>query len=165
MHHDDTPDNGAPPPRLVIERGLATIEHLNIRKVGDDKSELATDIKVAFSKLPATVLDYFDPLLRGFLWTEDEQGGLFVRSPMMQPIAFANEVTAEVRIADMEWFAGKAKKFAVSPVDGGVVDMTCSVSVSPTASEVARLAKLVQDGAFVSIAQPEDLFSVGGGAS
>lgn len=159
---DDIPYNGAPPPRLVIQQGLATIEHLNIRKVGDDKQELATDIKLSFSKLPADVLDFFDPMLRGFLWTEDQQGGLFVRSPLMQPIQFANEVVAEVTISGMEWFAAKAKKFAISPVDGGVVDLTCSVSVSPTAAEVAKLAKLVQDGAFVSIAQPEDLFAASG---
>jgi hypothetical protein len=50
------------------------------------------------------------------------------------------------------------KKFAFSPRDGGVVDLSCSVTICPSADEVGDLARLVQDGARVSIEGPPDLF-------
>jgi hypothetical protein len=158
--------NNPTPTRLAITHSVATISHINIRKEGaDDKKELAADIKLLFPKLPGTVVECFDAGLAPLFWTEDNDGGLFVRSPLMEAIGFANEVhNADVSIADMRWPACKVKRFALSPVDGGYVNLTCSVSIMPSSTEVAKLAKLVQDGAFVTIEQPEDLFSEPGAA-
>jgi len=63
-----------------------------------------------------------------------------------------------LRIDGARFPGSDVKKFALTPRDGGLVDLTCSVSIFPSSNEVADLAKNVQDGARVEIEGPPDLF-------
>lgn len=145
-----------PPFRLA---GVATIKHLNVRKEGpEDEKVLAVDIKLEFSKIDRLICDYFDDALSAFLWRH-ETSGLIARNAFMNPVSYMNEVTsASVTIEGHQFFGCEVKKFAITPRDGGQVDLVCSVSIYPSSTDVADLAKRVQDGATVLIEGPPDLF-------
>lgn len=158
------------PKRPVFKlSGIATIKHLNVRKEGpDDEKILAVDVKLAFEKLDRAILGYFEPdgVLPAFLWRGDPAAdALIVRNAFLSPLAYSHEIGgASVKI-DGGWFPGSdVKKFSIQPRDGGLVDITCSVSIFPSSNEVAELAKNVQDGARVEIEGPPDLFDGDGGA-
>lgn len=145
-----------PPFRLS---GVATIKHLNVRKEGpEDEKILAVDIKLEFSKIDRVICDYFDDAMALFLWRH-ETAGLIVRNQFLHPVEYMNQITsASVTIEGQPFHSCEVKKFAISPRDGGQVDLTCSVSIYPSSSDVADLAKRVQDGATVLIEGPPDLF-------
>lgn len=141
--------------------GTAEIKHLNVRKEGpDDEKVLAVDLKLLFTKLDFRICLYFDEALPAFLWrSEAESLSLIARNAYLQPVAYANEIEGATVEIEGHGFRGcDVKKFAILPRDGGVVDLTCSVSLYPTTYEVGDLSKLVQDGARVSIEGPPDLF-------
>jgi len=78
----------------------------------------------------------------------------------LQPVAFANEISgAQLKIGGEHFVGAEVKKFSMLPMDGGVMTLTCSVSVYPSASDVSDLAKMVQDEAHVEIEGPPDLFT------
>lgn len=138
--------------------GIATLKHLNIRKEGpDDEKILAVDVKLAFEKLDRVLCAYFDEALVPFLWRDD---AMIVRNAFLQPIAYLNEISgATVQIESATFRGCEVKKFAISPRDGGVIDLVCSVALyEPTADEIGDLSRRLQDGARVEIEGPPDLF-------
>jgi hypothetical protein len=150
--------------------GVATIKHLNVRKEGqDDEKILAVDVKLAFEKIDRAILGYFEPdgVLPGFLWRGDPAAdALIVRNAFLCPLDYMHQITGAAVKIDGGWSPGSdVKKFVISPRDGGLVDITCSVSIFPSSTEVADLAKNVQDGARVEIEGPPDLFDGDQGAA
>jgi Ftsk gamma domain len=156
-----------PPKRPPFKlSGVATIKHLNVRKEGpEDEKVLAVDIKLEFQKIDRAICDYFDDAMSLFLWRH-ETSGLIVRNAFLHPVEYMNQITsASVTIEGQPFHSCEVKKFAISPRDGGQVDLTCSVSIYPSSSDVADLAKRVQDGATVLIEGPPDLFDGDAGAA
>jgi ribosomal protein S25 len=141
-------------------QGSATIKHLNVRKEGpEDEKIIAVDIKLEIKQVDRRLCAYFDDALEAFLWRGDTDA-LIARNMYLQPVAFSNLITGATFTIESQTFVGcEVKKFAMEPRDGGVMSLTCSVSVYPLASEVSNLAKLVQDDAHIAIEGPPDLFS------
>ena len=146
--------------------GSATIKHLNIRKEGpDDDKVIAVDIKMEITKVDRRLCAYFDEALEAFLWRGDTNA-LIVRNTFVEPVKYLYTLKdATVQINTRELFGCKVSKFQITPKDGGVIDLTLTVSALPTKSEVAELANLVSDGAAVSINGPLDLFADEGGGA
>ncbi|WP_313080557.1 hypothetical protein [Pulveribacter sp.] len=153
----DTQPPSRPPFKL---QGPAAIKHLNVRKEGpEDEKVLAVDVKLVFSKVDRRLCAYFDDALEGFLWRGDTDA-LIVRNDFLNPVAYFNEVTgATVKIGMREFCGCDVKKFSIQPADGGVITLTCSVSLYPSSSDVSDLARLVQDEERVEIEGPPDLFA------
>lgn len=137
--------------------GAATIKHLNVRKEGpDDERILAVDLKLVFEKLDRSIALYFDEQIASFWWRDD---AMIVRNAYLQPLAFAHEIEGATAAIDGKKFVGcDVRKFSLFPRDGGVVDLTCSLSLYPSSEAVGDLSRLVQDGALVAIEGPPDLF-------
>jgi hypothetical protein len=153
----------AAPPRPPFKvSGTASIKHLNVRKEGpEDDKILACDLKLEIKNVDRRLCGYFDEALETFLW-RGETDALIARNAFLAPVAYGNEVTsANVRIGSNSFVGCDVKKFAIEPRDGGVITLTCSVSVYPSTNDVSDLAKLVQDEASVSIEGPPDLFAAG----
>jgi hypothetical protein len=140
--------------------GVATIKHLNVRKEGpEDERILAVDIKLEVKNVDRRLCGYFDDALEAFLWRGDTDA-LIARNVYLQPVAFANEISgAQVKIGGEHFVGAEIKRFSMLPRDGGVMTLTCSVSIYPTASDVSDLAKMVQDEARVEIEGQPDLFT------
>ena len=146
-----------PPFRL---HGQATIKHLNVRKEGPEEEKiLAVDVKLEFKKVDRRLCAYFDPALEAFLWRGDTDA-LIVRNNFLNPVGYANLIEGvTVTIGTHSYSGCQAKKFSIEPKDGGVITLTCSVSLNPNADDVSDLAKLVQDEARVEIEGQLDLFA------
>lgn len=140
--------------------GVASIKHLNVRKEGpDDEKILAVDVKLEFKGIDRRLRGYFDEALETFLWRGDTDA-LIERNVYLAPVTYANEISAATVTIGKETYMGcDVRKFAVSPRDGGVLTLTCSVSLYPSSADVSALAKLVQEDERVSIEGPPDLFS------
>lgn len=140
--------------------GLASIKHLNVRKEGpEDDKILAVDVKLEISNVDRRLCGYFDDALEAFLW-RGNTNALITRSLHLAPVAYTTEISgATVKIGVHTFVGCDVKKFALSPRDGGVMTLTCSVSVYPSASDFSALAKIVQDEAEVEIDGPPDLFA------
>lgn len=151
-----------PPFKLA---GVAAIRHLNVRKEGpEDEKILAVDVKLVFKQVDRRLCAYFDEALESFLWRGDTNA-LIVRNAFLSPVVYANEISsATVQIGTHLFLGCDVKKFGIEPADGGVITLTCSVSLYPAASDVSDLAKLVQDEDRVSIEGPPDLFADQGAA-
>lgn len=152
-----------PPFKLV---GPAAIKHLNVRKEGpEDDKILAVDVKLTFKQVDRRLCAFFDDALEDFLW-RGETDALIVRNDFLNPVAYFNEVSgATVKIGMRDFFGCDVKKFSIQPADGGVITLTCSVSLYPSSGEVADLARLVQDEERVEIEGPPDLFAAPDGNS
>lgn len=139
--------------------GAATVKHLNVRKEGpEDDKVLAVDIKMEIKGIDRRLCAYFDEALETFLWRGDTDS-LIVRNLYLEPIKYGNDIEgATVHIAGHTFVDCRVGKFAITPRDGGVIDLVLSASAYPSTSEVAELAKLVQDDATVKIEGPPDLF-------
>lgn len=155
-------------PHFKVEGG-ATIKHLNVRKEGpEDEKILAVDVKLEIEKVGMLIVAYFDAALAAFLWVDVDKAGtmLAVRNAFLQPVQYAHQIEgATVHINGRSFLGCEVKKFAINPRDGGLLDLTCSVTLYPTGYEVGDLAELVQDGARVVIDGPPDLFDGDGGAA
>lgn len=140
--------------------GQAGIKHLNVRKEGpEDERILAVDVKLEFKGVDRRLCAYFDEALEAFLWRGDTNA-LIQRNAFLAPVVYANEITgATVKIAAETYHSCDVKKFAIYARDGGVFDLTCSISLYPTSNDVSALAKLVQEDASASIEGPPDLFA------
>ena len=155
-----------PPARPPFKlSGVAAIRHLNVRKEGpEDEKILAVDVKLVFKQVDRRLCAYFDEALESFLWRGDTDA-LIVRNVFLSPVIYANEISsATVQIGTHLFLGCDVKKFGIEPADGGVITLTCSVSLYPAASDVSDLAKLVQDEDQVSIEGPPDLFADQGAA-
>lgn len=140
--------------------GVASIKHLNVRKEGpDDEKILAVDVKLEVKKVDRRLCGYFDDALEAFLWRGDTNA-LIVRNGFLAPVNYAHTIYgATVEIGTKTYHDCDVKKFSIQPQDGGVITLSLSVTLQPSASEVADLAKLVQDEERVSIEGPPDLFA------
>lgn len=155
-----------PPPRPPFKvSGAASIKHLNVRKEGpDDDKILAVDVKLEFKNVDRRLCAYFDDALEAFLWRGDTDA-LIARNVYLSPVSYGNEISgAHVQIGVHSFVGCDVKKFSMEPRDGGVMTLACSVALYPNSSEVADLAKLVQDDEHVTIEGPPDLFAVDQGA-
>ena len=147
----------APRPAFKVS-GLATIKHLNVRKEGpEDEKILAVDVKLEIKGVDRRLCGFFDEALEAFLW-RGNTNALIMRNAYLTPVQYAVEVKATVTIGAHEYPGCEVKRFALDPRDGGVMTLTCSVSVYPNSADVSDLAKLVQDDAHVSIEGLPDLF-------
>lgn len=153
-------DKDTPPRPQFKVAGLATIRHLNVRKEGpDDEKILAVDVKLSIKKVDRRLCGFFDEALEAFLWRGNTDA-LIARNMFLSPVTYFNEVTgAKVQIGRQTYLSCDVKKFALEPFDGGVMTLTCSVSLYPNSSDVSELAKLVQDEEHIVIEGPPDLFS------
>lgn len=144
--------------------GTASIKHLNVRKEGpEDEKIIAVDVKMEIKGIDRRLCAYFDPALESFLWRGDTDA-LIVRNDFLSPVQYGHEITsATVKIASKTYVGCDVRKFAILPRDGGVMNITLSVSLYPSASEVSDLAKLVQEDTTVEIEGPPDLFEALGG--
>jgi len=150
-----------PPQRPPFKlSGVAAIRHLNVRKEGpEDEKILAVDVKLVFKQVDRRLCAYFDEALEAFLWRGDTDA-LIVRNAFLAPVIYANEISgATVQIGTHTFLGCDVRKFGIEPADGGVITLTCSVSLYPVASDVSDLAKLVQDEDRVAIEGPPDLFA------
>lgn len=138
--------------------GVANVKHLNVRKEGpEDEKVLAVDIKLEIKGIDKKICGYFDDALEAFLWRDDR--AMIARNMFLSPVHYVNEVSgAVVKIGGESYSNAEVKKFAIDPRDGGVINLTCSVTVYPTSTDVSKLAKLVQDDAMIRIEGPRDLF-------
>ena len=155
------------PPRPPFKlSGMAAIKHLNVRKEGpDDEKILAVDVKLEFKKVDRRLCAYFDDALEAFLWRGNTDA-LIVRNDFLLPVVYLHTIaSAQVKIGTQTYYGCEVKKFGIQPCDGGVITLTCSVSLNPSASEVSDLAKLVQDEERVEIDGPPDLFDAAPGLS
>lgn len=140
-------------------KGMADIKHLNLRKEGPEEEKImAVDIKLVFSKIDRTLCEYFDEALVPFLWIPTTES-FIVRNMYLKPVGYMNTIrNAEVIIAGRRFVGAEAKKFEIEPRDGGVIDLTCSVSIYPDSEDVSHIADLVQEGCHVSIESQPGLF-------
>ena len=139
--------------------GAASIKHLNVRKEGpDDEKILAVDIKMEIKGIHRFLCWYFDDALELFLW-RGETNALIERNIWLTPVQYGNIVSgATAHIGGQTFVGAEIKKFIITPRDGGVINLTCSVTIHPNSEEVSQLAKLVQDQTYVSLEGPKDLF-------
>lgn len=140
--------------------GIATIKHLNVRKEGpEDEKILAVDVKLEIARVDRRICAYFDEALEAFLW-RGNTNALIARNIFLVPVTYCNEIgAASVVIGSHSYSGCDVKKFQLDPRDGGVLTLTCSVSLYPNSGDVADLAKFVQDEINVSIEGPPDLFA------
>lgn len=158
---EETTETTAAPPRPPFKlRGNASVNHLNVRKEGpDDEKILACDVKIEIKNIPGGICRYFDDSLEEFLW-RGETNAKIVRNAFLGPVAYLHTITGATAELGMGRFFGcEVKKFAMEPKDGFVVNLTCTVTLYPSADEVSGLAKLVQDEALVILEGPPDLFA------
>ena len=138
--------------------GVATIKHLNVRKEGpEDDKILAVDVKLEIKNVDRRLCGFFDEALEAFLW-RGNTNALIMRNAFLTPVQYAVEVKATVIIGAHEYPGCEVKRFQLDPRDGGVMTLTCSVSVYPNSADVSDLAKLVQDETHVLIEGLPDLF-------
>jgi hypothetical protein len=140
--------------------GPATIKHLNVRKEGpDDDKILAVDIKLEVKGVDRRLCAYFDEALEAFLWRGDTDA-LIARNGFLEPVRYLHTISsATATIADQTFYGCDVSKFTINPRDGGVIDLTMSVSAYPDSDEVAALAKRVQDETRITVEGPPDLFA------
>ncbi len=123
-----------PPPRPLFKvSGRANVKHLNVRKEGpDDEKILAVDIKLEIKGIDRRLCAYFDDALEGFLW-RGNCNALIVRNAFMAPAAYSNCISdCRVEIGAGIYHGCDVKKFAIQPHDGGVITLTCAVTLQPT---------------------------------
>lgn len=82
-----------------------------------------------------------------------------MRNNYLAPPTYGNLIEgATVMIGGDTYTGCDVKRFGIEPRDGGVITLTCSVTLFPSSSDVSALAKIVQDDTRVSIEGPADLF-------
>lgn len=133
--------------------GEATVLHLNARKEGpDDDKVLAVDLKLQVVTDALTMLRFFEPLLGPVMHLPNGA----VRSVFFGPVHFGHELENYSVSALGSTFTGaKVKRFVLTPLDGGLLDMVFGVSFKPSGDEVARLAEYLADDIDVLI-EPQD---------
>lgn len=146
--------------------GTATVKHLNVRKEGpEDNKVLAVDVKLSIQQVDRRLCAYFDEALEAFLWRGNTDA-LIVRNYYLAPPTYGNLIEGATVVIGGDTFYGcDVKKFSLEPFDGGVLTLTCSVTLFPSSSDVSALAKIVQDDTNVEIEGPPDLFAAPLGAA
>lgn len=160
IEHDaaELPPEKRPPFKI---HASGTIEHVNVRKQGpEDDKFLALDVKLSVKNVAHEICAYFEPAIVDFLWIKGNDG-LIVRNMFLEPLRFFNIVEgASAEIGGMSFLGVEAKKFSIQPKDGGVVDMIFSVTIlHPTAEEVSKIARLLQDDLSIKVEGAPDMFA------
>lgn len=131
--------------------GHAELQSLNIRKRGnDDEKVLVVDARFS-GRAHADLCDYFDPLLRSFLFLD----GVIARPRAMDPIGFCNVIEhCELRLLQ-RWFTDvQLRRFRIEPHDGGQIQLSFTATFRPSKDEVAVLAEFMDEDVHL-VAQPE----------
>ena len=120
---------------------------------------LAVDIKLSILNVDRRLCAYFDDALEAFLWRGDSDA-LIARNAFLAPVVYLNSIgAAVVQIDEREFLGCDVKKFALEPRDGGVMTLTCSITLYPNATDVSGLARHVSEDVSVTIDGPPDLFA------
>lgn len=137
-----------------IYSGHASIEHLNMRKVGDDEArELAVDVKLEIKADATALLCFADATMLAALFLP---GGA-VRNTMLGPVTFSNQLKNYRIEAVGSVFTGVTlRKFAITTKDGYRLSITLTASFAPSADETTRLAEYLDDEVLVRI-EPETI--------
>lgn len=154
---------------LELDNVVATLVNFNARTEKNGKDRVpATSLHITFAQ-PAEVLAFFSPNLRAFLFNEDLPkdlaGGVKVRDNHLEYPLKRDEVmrNANVKIAfgiddqaiDMDECT--LKDFEITPVDGGSVQMACTVLCKPDAwKQVPQLYLLNGQGITITV-EPAEL--------
>lgn len=120
----------------------ATLMHINTRKEGnEDDKALALDLKFT-SRMQASTANFFGDNLASFLFLEDGTP----RYKSMEDIGFKFELNNYcLNLHEQDYFGVTVKKFKLQAVNGGLVDLTFSVSFNPTSPIVALLAEFLDE--------------------
>jgi len=116
----------------------ASIEHLNVRKTGDDNDDLAVDIKLngfIEIELISALMGVESGELSHSLWhiTEKDQPSKFIGLEDMSSWAVFEDI--EVSIAGILFSNAKLHKFKFRPVGELKADCTFTVSIGDCVSE------------------------------
>lgn len=144
-------------PAFKIE-GFAELVHLNIRKEGGDEKIVAVDAKLHIQKLPDSICDFFDDKLKDFLWLEGNHKP--VRNFNMEGIRFLHLILGcTVECIGRTFHGCSAKKFQITPKDGGFVNLDMSLTLYPNPNDVSALADAVQEAFVIRIFKEQmDMF-------
>lgn len=140
-------------------KGTAELQHINVRKEGpEDERVLAIDMKLEIKHADRRLLAYFDDAIESFLWRGDS-ASLVERNILLDGLRYRTvikDATAKVNTVDLR--GCKVSKFTIRPRDGGVFNLTLSLSTEPSTTELAELSRFVQEDVLVEIAAQPDLF-------
>lgn len=131
--------------------GHAELQSLNIRKRGnDDEKVLVVDARFS-GRAHADLCDYFDPLLRSFLFLD----GVIARPRAMDPIGFCNVIEhCELRLLQRLFTDVQLRRFRIEPHDGGQIQLSFTATFRPSKDEVAVLAEFMDEDVHL-VVQPE----------
>lgn len=131
--------------------GHAELQSLNIRKRGnDDEKVLVVDARFS-GRAHADLCDYFDPLLRSFLFLD----GVIARPRAMDPIGFCNVIEhCELRLPQRLFTDVQLRHFRIEPHDGGQIQLSFTATFRPSKDEVAVLAEFMDEDVHL-VVQPE----------
>jgi hypothetical protein len=139
----------------------ASIQHINVRKEGEEGNEaLALDIKLKFQGVDRRLCAYFDDALEAFLWRGNTDA-LIIRNDHLAPVHYTTLIAgANVEIDGRNFIGVDVKKFVLTPKDGGVMDMTCSITFEAHADDVLWVSNRLRDEVAMRIEAQPDLFDI-----
>lgn len=152
-----------------LDKAVATLVNFNARTEKNGKDRVpATSLHITFAQ-SADVLAHFSPNLRAFLFDEDLPkdlaGGIKVRDNHLEYPLKRDEVMrgAEVKISfgiddqAIELDECTLKDFEITPVDGGSVQMACTILCKPDPwKQVPQLYLLNGQGIEITV-EPAEL--------
>jgi hypothetical protein len=120
----------------------AELVHINTRKEGgEDNKELALDLKLK-TRIPSEIANFFGEGLAELMFLADGTP----RFKRMEQIGFDIELLSYCLILNEQTYYGvTVKKFKLSPVNDGLIDLTFSISFKPTSLVVATLAEFLDE--------------------
>jgi hypothetical protein len=120
----------------------AELVHINTRKEGgEDNKELALDLKLK-TRIPSDIANFFGEGLSDFMFLPDGAP----RFKRMEQIGFDIELLSYCLILNEQTYYGvSVKKFKLSPVNDGLIDLTFSISFKPNSLVVATLAEFLDE--------------------
>lgn len=125
--------------------GPALIERLNIRKERKIAERiLSVDVRFTGYTHDASLCDFFDPMLRGFLFIDE----VIARAPAikMRPIGFGIEVEhCDLDLLGRLFHDVRLRQFRVAGMDGGNIEIQFVASFAPSKDEIAVIAEYVKE--------------------
>lgn len=120
----------------------AELVHINTRKEGgEDNKELALDLKLK-TRIPSDIANFFGEGLADFMFLADGAP----RFKRMDQIGFDIDLLSYCLVLNEQTYYGvTVKKFKLSPVNDGLIDLTFSISFKPTSQVVATLAEFLDE--------------------
>ena len=119
----------------------AEIEHINVRKEGDDEKELAVDLKLSAVTIH-DVLFMLDDAIDVFFF---KSGGI-VRNTALKPVGFDYELQHyALDMLGISYTGCVVKKIEVKPIDGSMIALRFQVSLKPLNSDVSRMVEFIKE--------------------